>query len=109
MKQSVSKYDFERAFVDCGRKDQFSYEALGLLYDFIEEMEQGTGEEMELDVIALCCEFSEEDWGDIAENYNIDLTDCDDDDDREEAVLDYLNDNTMVAGQTSGTIVYAAF
>ena len=109
MKTNVSKYDFERAFIDCNRKDQFTYEGLGVLFDFLEEMEQDTGEEYELDVIALCCEFYESDWQEIADNYSIDLEDCDSDEEKQAAVIDYLNDNTMVAGETSGSIVYAAF
>lgn len=46
---------------------------------------------------------------DIASNYSIDLSECEDDDERKEAVLDYLNDNTMVVGETDTGIVYQAF
>ena len=55
MKTTVSRYDFERAFVDAGRKDQFSYEGLSVLFDYLEDYEDSTGEELELDVIAFCC------------------------------------------------------
>jgi NAD(P)-dependent dehydrogenase (short-subunit alcohol dehydrogenase family) len=48
------------------RKDQFSYEGLELIFDYIEEYEQETGEQIELDVIALCCEWSEDTPEDIA-------------------------------------------
>jgi len=109
MKQSVSKYDFERAFSDCGRQDQFSYEALGLLYDFFEDLDEQCDTETELDVIAICCDFYEADIDDIASDYNITLDEDLEEDEREETVLEYLNDNTMVVGQTSGTIVYQAF
>lgn len=59
MKETVTKYSFREAFREAGRADQFSYEALGLLFDYFEEFEEGTGQEMELDVIAICCEWSE--------------------------------------------------
>ena len=75
MKTTVSKYDFERAFVDAGRKDQFTYEAIGLLFDYFEDYEDSTGEEIELDVVAICCDYSEDTVTDIARNYLIDLTD----------------------------------
>jgi len=107
MKRTISKYDFERAFHDCGRGDQFSYEALELLFDFLEEMEQDTGEEWELDVISLCCDFSEDDWGEIADNYNIDVNSASGN--LEDVVIDYLQDNTLFVGKTSGTLVYQAF
>jgi hypothetical protein len=54
MKTTVSRYDFERAFVDADRKENFSYEALGLLFDYFESYEEETGQEIELDVIAIC-------------------------------------------------------
>ena len=109
MKQTVTFSDFVDSFRNHGREDQFSYQALHVLFDFLDELDESSGTETELDVIGLCCEFSEDTWEGIAENYSIDLEDCDDDDEREQAVLDYLNDNTMVAGTTDGTIVYSAF
>jgi hypothetical protein len=114
MKTTVSRYDFERAFVDADRKDNFSYEALGLLFDYFEDYEEQTGEEIELDVIAICCEYTEDTVADLARNYSIDLSDLDpEDDDYEEqcteAVRDYLNDNTQLIGETSTGFVYLTF
>ena len=60
MKQSVSIYDFERAFKRCEREN-FSYDGLKALFEYLEEYEEGTGEEIELDVIALCCDYMEYD------------------------------------------------
>ena len=60
MKQSVSIYDFERAFKRYEREN-FSYDGLKALFEYLEEYEEGTGEEVELDVIALCCEYAEYD------------------------------------------------
>ena len=108
MKTTVSRYDFERAFVDAGRKENFSYEGLGLLFDYLEEYEDSTGQEIELDVIALCCEYSEDSIKDIARNYRIDLEGMDEDE-QLEAVRDYLNDNTQLVGETSTGFVYVCF
>jgi hypothetical protein len=60
MKQSINMYDFERAFKNFER-DNFSYDGLKALFEYLEEYEEGTGEEVELDVIALCCEYAEYD------------------------------------------------
>lgn len=65
--ETVSKSDFCQAFVRMDRKDQFSYEGRCALFDCLESLAEDTGEPMELDVIALCCDFSE--YADIAE-YN---------------------------------------
>ena len=60
MKQSINMYDFERAFKNFER-DNFSYDGLKALFEYLEEYEEGTGEEVELDVIALCCDYMEYD------------------------------------------------
>ena len=108
MKTTVSRYDFERAFVDADRKENFSYEALGLLFDYFESYEEETGQEIELDVIAICCEYSEDNLDDIIANYSIDVEGLDDDE-KIEAVRDYLNDNTQLVGETATGFVYLAF
>ena len=110
MKTTVSKYDFERAFVDAGRKDQFSYEGRAVLFDYLEQLEEDTGQELELDVIALCCDYYEDTPEAIAANYRIDVEGCETDADIAAAVLDYLHDKTDVVGVTStGAIIYTNF
>jgi len=58
MKTTVYQHDFWEAF----RKicpDNFSYEGLQALFNYFEDYEDQTGEEIELDVIAICCDFTE--------------------------------------------------
>jgi len=107
MKTTVSIYDFRDAFRQYGRADNFSYDGLRVLFKFLEEYEDSTGSEVELDVIALCCEYSEETPEEIAQNYGVDL---EDDGNELNNVLDYLHDHTMVCGVTKdGSIVYQSF
>lgn len=107
MKTSINKYDFRDAFKAAGRENNFSYDGLGVLFDYFEEYEESTGEEIELDVIAICCEYDEAMPEEIAANYCIDI---EDDGNQLNNVLDYLHDHTQVAGVTKdGAIVYAAF
>lgn len=91
MKTTVSVYDFRREFESI-RPNNFSYEGLTVLFDYLEELEADCDSEMELDVIALCCDFSEDHYSDIASNYEIDLSDCEDEEEELQAVLDHLND-----------------
>jgi len=109
MKTTISFYDFRRAFEEC-RPDNFSHEALGLLFNYLEEYEESTGEEIELDVIALCCEYSEESAADIFNTYPISC-DSEEPTDEEviEAVREYLEENTQLVGETSSGFVYACF
>lgn len=109
MKQTISLSNFRDAFHRANRGTQFSYEGLELIFDYIEEYEQDSGEEIELDVIGLCCEWSEDTPEEIIANYKIDI-DPDEESDITQAVLDYLHDETQVAGTTSsGSIVYVQF
>jgi hypothetical protein len=108
MKTTISRYDFERAFIDADRKENFSYEGLGLLFDYLEEYEESTGTEIELDVIAICCDYSENNPDDIISNYSIDVEGLDDDE-KIEAVREYLEENTQLVGETSTGFVYACF
>ena len=61
MKKTINFYDFERAFSNADRANQFSYEGQRALFEYLEEYEESTGEEIELDVIAFCMHFDEYD------------------------------------------------
>ena len=106
MKTTVSAIDFIDAFRRMGRTDQFSYAALRALFDHIEEMEDGTGEEYELDVIALCCEWQEFKTAlEAAVEYGFDEGEDEDEDAREEAALDWLQEQTQVVDFDGGVLV----
>jgi hypothetical protein len=101
MKQTINLFDFRRAFKDHDL-DNFTYEGLNLLFEHLEGFERDTGEELELDVIALCCEFSEMSLSELLESYGI--TDEKLTDDTEAELLglatNYLSDNTLLCGVT---------
>lgn len=59
MKQTINIYDFENAFRQHKRENQFSYLGLRALFEMLEYAEKLNGDEIELDVIALCCEYAE--------------------------------------------------
>jgi hypothetical protein len=59
MKRSIYFDDFVEAFEEMGRIEHFSREGLKALFDYLEEFEADTGIEIELDVIALCVDFTE--------------------------------------------------
>ena len=108
MKTTVNRYEFERAFADAGRKDQFSYDGLKALFEYLEQLEQDTGEELELDVIALCCDYSEDTAEAIAANYSIDIEGMDEDEILD-AVREYLMDQGAYCGEFPGGFVYSSF
>jgi len=109
MIKTFSIYDFRDAFKAAGRGDQFSYNGLKVIFDYIESYEQDSGEQVELDVIALCCEWAEDDYKSVAEQYDIDIDGLDEDD-AIAAVLEHLEENTACAASVNDTdIVYVQF
>jgi len=74
MKKNVNVYQFIDAFQTMNRENQFSYEGKKALYDYEIELEDCIGNENELDVIGLCCDYTEyENLIDYNEEYNQDF------------------------------------
>lgn len=112
MIQTLRLSDFTNAFRNSeSRKDQFSYEALELIFDYIEDYERDTGEQVEFDMIGICCEWAESTPSYILDYYDTGIdTDGMSEDEINQAVYEYLQDETQVAGITSsGSIVYVQF
>ena len=110
MKQSVNFHDFVDAFKRFDRYDAFGYDALRVIFEYLEEYEEATGEEIELDVIAICCDFNVQHYSDIARDYDVDIEGMDEDEAKQH-VMNYLCDNTTVLGETDDTcnFVYQVF
>jgi hypothetical protein len=105
MYQLINKYQFRDAFTG-DRKDTFSYEGLGALYDFLEE--DGSSSDMgnELDVVAICCDFSEHTSAtECAKDYAFEPSEDADEETIEKEALDFLQDNTMVIEFNGGVII----
>ena len=107
-------YELQTEFNRYNRSENFTPAGIRVLFDYLEEISEGSGEDIKLDIIGLCCDYSEDTFEDIAANYRIDLTNCDgetieDEEEIKRIVLDYLNENTSVCGVTDTTVVYAAF
>jgi hypothetical protein len=88
---------FRNAFEQAGRRNQFSRDALGLLFDYFDSVDDN----VELDVVAICCEFAESTADEVRDSYDV-LADT--------SVDDFLSDNTTLIGQTdAGAFVYVQF
>ena len=58
MKRTLSKEEFCDWYAKY-RPNSFSYEGRIALFDMLESFEECTGEELEFDPIAFCCDFTE--------------------------------------------------
>ena len=71
----MSIHDFLREWPD-SRRDEFSRAALEAIFSYLEDWEEGTGEQIEFDPIAICCEWTEfESMAEFNEQYGTDLDD----------------------------------
>jgi len=69
--KTIDIYEFRRAFADYDLALPFSYEGLGALFEWLDELSADTDTPYELDVIGLCCEFTEySDLAEIQANYS---------------------------------------
>lgn len=97
MYKNISFYDFVDSFSDT-YKNNFTYDGKKALFEYLEEYEESTGEKIELDTVALCCEYTEYDTAlEIATEYSKFTDDTTlTDEEREAAALEFLQDNTQV-------------
>jgi len=77
MISTVNFNDFSDSFSGSYEKN-FSYEGKRALFDYLEEYEESTGEQLELDPIAFCVEYTEyENFKELKNNYS-DIKDMED-------------------------------
>ncbi len=95
--KTFDENDFINEFKAYNRMDNFSYKGLRVMFDALNELAQDCQMAIEMDVIALCCDYNELSIDDVISDYDIDLSD-ESYDDKEDLVMEYLSDNTMVLG-----------
>lgn len=104
MKTTVYFSEFCDYFRDI-RPDNFSYEGLRILFDYLEDIDG----DFELDVIGICCDFSEDSFENIADLYGIDLDLETDEDEQKQQVIDFLQSEGAYVGDSINGIVYRNF
>lgn len=132
--QTVTQTMFIDAFTAMGRKDNFSWEGLEILYDYLWDLSEDIGEPIEFDVIGICCEYLESTAEEIISSYDLpfgknkekdeeeveedeeDKEEEDEDDeedgeeDLDELVIEHLQNEGVYIGSTSeGTHVYRQY
>ena len=109
MKEKVDIHRFRAAFAAL-RPDKFSRPGLSALFEHLEELERDLGEEQELDVIAICCDWTEyADPVEAAEAYAWEAPEIPEGEERDDTsdrkALEYLQDQTHVVEFEGGVLV----
>ena len=106
MYQLVSKYMFAN-IIHNDENNNISYEGAGAIFDYLEQCESGTG--MELDVIAIRCDFAEANIIDFMNEFGIDYSECEDEDEYEQLIADYIEYRGTWYSILGDSIVYEQF
>ena len=112
MKNTLSVYEIAHALQDDSNAG-WSYEGSKALAEYLDNLDQESGEDTELDVVAIRCDWSEyESAQDAASNYSWEFDGDEDeidpdelDDLKEESALEYLQGKTQVIEFTGGIII----
>ena len=110
MKQSINCHDFINAF-DRLRPENFSRDALILMFEYFEEYERDIGEEIEFDPIGICCVYIESTIPEVIYGYQLEKDiDGMDQEQMIKYITEYITDNALLIGITdSGNFVYQQF
>lgn len=115
MKQTVYFSQFVDSFGE-SHKDNFNYDGKRALFDYLESYEEDVGTEIELDIIALCCDYAEyptamdaaKEYGytegiNLEEHGNVDLLEVQELEEKQ--ALEWLQDRTTVITFDTGIII----
>ena len=102
MYKNITQSEFTSEFHHAGRGKQFSHAALLALYDYLEEINPDT----ELDVVSICCDFSEySNAVEAAENYGFKLDADATEEQNEDTAMEFLRQKTSVIDFNGGLVV----
>lgn len=106
--QTMSLDQIQDRFVAMGRGDNFSMEALEAIMDMLEEYNEE--DYIDLDVIAICCEFTESPLRQFIWDYGLEEAASTYDDEIEaDTLLAYAEEHTWAVILDNGNILYANF
>lgn len=111
MKITLTESQFISQFMQV-RPNSFSRPALSALFDHLEEMEEMMDEEIEMDAVALCCDWTEYDSAleaAIAHNFQPDSLELSKRVEAEEQALEFLHRNTITLELGNGGVIFQNF
>jgi hypothetical protein len=81
------------------RKDDFTWDGLRALFEYLDDMSKDTGENIEFDPIGFCCEFSEYNLEEFNKDYDEEYASIDELQENEERVLARFTSCKFVNGK----------
>ena len=98
MKTTVNFSDFVDGFTKLEfRKDQFSYDGLKLIFDYLESFEED-GDEIEFDPVGICCIYTEYTPHEFNSDYGANFKTL-------QEIEDYVSSRSDTVGLTENSII----
>ena len=114
--QTVNPSDLYHMACNMGRGEQFGYNGWNAIGEYLEELSDDTGEDYEVDIVGICCDYSmaesvDEFFNEYGKYSSIDSDEWEEMDDKEklEAIENYLQENTSVVTCQENLIIWQAF
>ena len=108
MIKKIYKGEFINDFLNSQYKDNFTYNQLEDIFDYYEEMESDTGEEIKFDLSEIAYEFTSFDSIEECANHcrwkNSDEEEFDEDEDEDE-FLEWLEEQTIIISKSDGIVI----
>lgn len=111
--QTVNVYDIIDLVNKYGRMDNFGYHGWKKLFEYMENLSDDMGEDMELDIVAWCCEYtmleSAQEVFDAYEQINPGGWEDMNDEEKLEVIEAFLQENTQVVCCEDDCIIFGCF
>ena len=117
--QTVSPSDLYHLACKMARGDNFGYKGWRAIGDYLESLSDDLGENIEIDIVAICCEYSMAESADDAymqydHLHGVDLPDEEDweeltEEEKLETIEEFLQDRSSVVVCKGDLIIWQAF
>ena len=114
--EKISSSDLYHMACRMDRGDNFGYNGWNAIGEYLEELSDDTGEDYEVDIVGICCDYSmsesvDDFWNEYGKYSSIDPEEWEEMDEEEklEAIEEYLQDNTSIVCCDEDCIIWQVF
>ncbi len=114
--ETINSSDLYNMACRMDRGNNFGYDGWLAIGDYLEQLSDDLGENIEVDIVGICCEYSMaesvSDWWEECGDYsdiNLDEWEEMDEEEKLEAIEEYLQDNTSIVCCDEDCIIWQTF
>lgn len=114
--QTLQASDLYNLACNMDRGHNFGFNGWNAIGEYLEELSDDTGEDYEVDIVGICCDYSmsesvDDFWNEYGKYSSIDPEEWEEMDEEEklEAIEEYLQDNASVVTCQENLIIWQAF